>query len=259
MEDGNLRPPCCHVTDCMEKTHFYNLSLAGVPVRLSSFYPHVSFEEACTKEAPAAFAALSPGAIEAARSKYPAELTDPDIEYTELAAAVGTALLPQNRCVFHGAAFLWQEKAWIFTAPSGTGKTTQYALWKSIYGPELTIINGDKPILAFGEDGSVTVHNSPWRGKEHMGQPISAPLGGIIYLQQADENRIQRLSARDSILPVLSQILCDKEDPQTTLLACDATEKIIQAAPVWYLANRGDKESAALAHDTLLCSAASLE
>ncbi len=236
----------------MKNRYFYNISLVGVPIRIACLYPHEAFEAGQTDEAPAASAALEDGRIEKARSLYYPDLTDPDIEYTELANAVGDALLPFRRCMFHGTAFLWRGKAWIFAAPSGTGKTTQYALWKTVFGSEIRIINGDKPILEFCEGKSIMVHTSPWRGKEQMSQAISAPLGGIIYLKQAAENRMERLSVKESVLPILSQIMCTHKETETTLQACDAAEKILKAVPVWGLSNKGDADSAILAHTVIL-------
>ena len=79
--------------------------------------------------------------------------------------------------------------------PSGAGKTTHYLRWKLRYGEELRLLNGDKPLLEIPPEGAITVHPSPWYGKEGMQQYFSGPLGGIILLEKAVENRTRTASA----------------------------------------------------------------
>ena len=64
--------------------------------------------------------------------------------YTEFYALLGItsrALLKHGKCLFHGVAFLWRGKAWIITAPSGTGKTTQLRMWKKMLENEIEVWN----------------------------------------------------------------------------------------------------------------------
>ena len=95
-----------------------------MPVELSFSYAHRLdiYDEFLTSELPAAFAAVSEDEIASARKFYDDGATDAYIEECEISGAAGTALLPFGRAVFHGAAFVWRQKAWIFAAPSGTGK-----------------------------------------------------------------------------------------------------------------------------------------
>ena len=76
-------------------------------------------------------------------------------EYVLSCSYACDSLMKKNRIIFHGATFLWHKKAWLFSAPSGTGKTTQLLNWKRIFGDEIVILNGDKPILELCEDGSI--------------------------------------------------------------------------------------------------------
>ena len=128
-------------------------------------------------------------------------------EYFLLHLPVSTSLLSFRRGLFHGTAFFWHEKAWIFTAPSGIGKTTQFRLWRKLYKDEVKIINGDKPILEYRKDHTIIVHPSPWMGKERWGSMLKAPLGGIIYLEQGKENKIERMEPQDAVLPIYKQFL----------------------------------------------------
>ena len=175
----------------------------------------------------------------------------PADEYFLLHLVVSNALLPFNRCVFHGTAFLWHDKAWLFSAPSGTGKTTQFRQWRRLYRDEVKIINGDKPILQFCDDGTIMVHPSPWKGKERMASMLKAPLGGIIYLQQGKENTIERMDSLDAAEPIYRQFLFLPETEEAVRRVCRMEDKLLRNIPVWELVNKGDAQSAELTHHTL--------
>lgn len=160
-------------------------------------------------------------------------------------------LLKYNRCIFHGAAFLWKGKAFIFTAPSGTGKSTQLFHWLELYGDEIQVMNGDKPVLC-AEENQITVYPSPWKGKEGLGNDdLKAPLGGIIILEQGQEEKIRRLKPNQSVPKLLPRILFTVETKEQVISAGKITEAIITTVPVWKLINTGNKESSQLTYETI--------
>lgn len=233
------------------------LELAGVPVELDCLHNACYHALKPYERAPLAEDALlsharvsvSPQRCAAAAAIYPPESTEAYVEYMELCPALSSALLPFGRVIFHAVAFLWRGRAWLLTAPSGTGKSTQYCQWKLLYGDQLQIINGDKPIL-YTREGEVYVTSSPWTGKEMMSQQLTAPLGGIICLEQAEENRIRRLSTREAVGPLYAQFLFDCAGPEEVHAVCRLEEAMLRR-PVWLLENRGDADSARLCHQTL--------
>lgn len=233
----------------MKKT----IKLAGVPVGIELRYPDAlsTLAPYLCNEPPAVSVSVPAQELAAARDIYEPGSTEPYIEYMELCQDISDALLPFGRVVFHGAAFMWRGRAWIFAALSGTGKTTQYLRWKELYGDEVQIINGDKPVLSVG-DGSVTVHPSPWNGKEGMGQQLSAPLGGIILLRQSSENRIRRVSPREAVGPVFVQLIISRVTADNVRAACRLEDIMLRQTPVWRLENRGDAASAMLCRSALM-------
>lgn len=228
------------------------VDLGGVPVEISLEHADYlsSYEDFLTENPPLATAAVPAEKIAAARKFYDDGASDAYIEETEISAAAGTALLPFGRAVFHCTAFVWRQKAWLFAAPSGTGKTTQYRLWKLLFGDEIQMLCGDKPVIEI-EHGGTTVFPSPWRGKENMGNRITAPLGGIIILEQEKENSIRRLSPREAAGRIYLQFMFSRKTKEQLLAVCSLEHRLLSTVPVWLLKNRGDEASAMLCRETI--------
>ena len=173
-------------------------------------------------------------------------------EYILSCSYICDSLMSCNRMVFHGAVFKWHEKAYIFTAPSGTGKTTQLRLWVTLFPDEMTILNGDKPILEM-KNNEVIVHPSPWKGKENLGRDdIIAPLGGIIFLRQDKANLIQELTKSEAAGLLFGRSYTTFSTEKEVLMNAELLSKILESVPVWLLKNNGDSESAIITHKTLM-------
>ena len=189
---------------------------------------------------PLARVGVSAAEVERLLPLYEEGSTAPYVEHMELCTRACDALLPFERAIFHGVAFIWRGQAWLLTALSGTGKTTHYIQWKRQYGSEISIINGDKPVLDFSEEG-----------KENMGSMRSAPLGGIIMLKQGQENAMRRVEPKEVVAELFMQFLFTRSTPLDVRRVCALEERLLQSVPVWQLVNRGDEASARLCRDTL--------
>ena len=224
------------------------IELAGIPlaIELATADHLAAYAPFKTKAAPLLRVGVSAREADALRRRCGQDGPASYWAHLLLSLKISDALLPYGRTVFHGVAFLWCGQAFLFTGESGVGKTTQYLLWKLLYGADVQMINGDKPILAF--DGPrIWVHPSPWTGKEGMGQPIDAPLGGIVLLRQGPGNLIRRLTAEESTQALRAQLLVSRDGPAVRRMA----ERLAREVPVWLLTNRGDEASARICHDAL--------
>ena len=222
-----------------------SVKLAGLPMEIGlqySKYLYI-FAPFASEEPPMAFAAISPDELVRAAAWYP-EGGAAYAEMMELCPRVSDALLPFDRLVFHALAFEWRGRVWLLTGPSGVGKTTHYLRWKLRYGEELRLLNGDKPLLEIPPEGAITVHPSPWYGKEGMQQYFSGPLGGIILLEKAAENRMRRMTPREAAGCLFTQLLITRR-------ACALEQALLERTPLWLLQNRGDSAAAELCRDTL--------
>lgn len=180
----------------------------------------------------------------------------PDAFYVEyiLSCSYACDFLMQHNCfVLHGASYLWHNRAYIFSAPSGTGKTTQLRLWKELSGEEVTVLNGDKPILEVCDTGKILVHPSPWKGKEGLGRDdITAPLGGIILLAQDKDNTIAKVSKSEAVKRLFGRIYSTFNTEKEVQQAIDLLNMVLESTNVWLLRNKGDMESAQLTRQILL-------
>ena len=178
-----------------------------------------------------------------------------DPAYAEFANSCSYAcdrLMTADRVVFHGAALFREGKVWLFTGPSGIGKTTQARLWQSLFGDSVLLLNGDKPILEICADNEVLVHPSPWKGKEGYGRDdVTAPLGGIIILQQAPENQISRIDPGEAAKKLFCRIYSTFNTKKEVLATARILEAILSRTPVWLLQNRGDEDSARMTWEAL--------
>lgn len=113
-------------------------------------------------------------------------------------------LLKEGIVLFHSSALAIHGKAILFTAASGTGKSTHARLWRDYFGSEVTMINDDKPLLKVSED-KVTVYGTPYGGKEGLHTNTEALVAAIVILYQAEENAIQRISFGEAYPALLNQ------------------------------------------------------
>lgn len=230
-----------------------NILTANIPLTLHLQYPDYLFlfEPYRTEKTPVTEAALSPGHIEKARRLYHPDAPPAYIEATEIASFAGAALLPFHRAIFHSVAFTWQDRGYLLTAPSGTGKTTQYALWKTLYGSEVQMINGDKPALSF-EGERITIHPTPWAGKENMSQMRTAPLAGIVLLEQAQTDEIRLLQPTEAIARIFCQFMIPAEQTEEAVAVAAMTDRLLRETPVWLFRNRGLRDGTKICRDALL-------
>ena len=179
------------------------------------------------------------------RNSFSPGVSDSFVEFRILVEPTGKKLCEYGVFIMHAVAFLWNGCAWLLTAPSGTGKTTQYLNWKKLFPEEVSMICGDMPILKAESDGKIMVYPSPWNGKERMGfeNHNSYPLGGIIYLMQADHNRFEKADFRELILPLWIQFV-GIPDTETQIRSKEHFANILFSRyPVWKYENMGDEAS----------------
>lgn len=154
------------------------------------------------------------------------------LETLALLRKLAEILPSHNRILMHGASISYNEHAYLFTAPSGTGKSTHIRLWKKYLGDDVKIVNGDKPFVSL-EDEPV-IYGSPWAGKENWHRNCKMPLKGICFVQRGTTNSIRRIEASDCLSLLFKQVYL----PTDTLaagLTLELVDMLIKKVPLYVL------------------------
>lgn len=137
-----------------------------------------------------------------------------------------------DRFVFHGAAIEYDGMSYLFTAPSGTGKTTHINLWKQYLGEKVDVINGDKPIINVGKTS--TVYGTPWAGKEGYQRNASAPIKAICIITQSKTNSIVKLEKSEAVKHLMQQVYLP-QDALALSKTLSLLSVLIENVPVYIL------------------------
>ena len=130
----------------------------------------------------------------------------------------------------HCSCLKYHDKAIIFTAPSGTGKSTHAALWKAHFGDEVEMINDDKPLVR-EENGKFVIYGTPWRGKHGVGTNTSAPIGAVFFLAQAPDNAVESLDSFTALSLLMQQTVIPRGKDDTSALL-DMLGRLIEKTPM---------------------------
>ncbi len=155
-------------------------------------------------------------------------------EITAVLRAICNVILKYHNGFFlHCSCLMYENEAYIFTAKSGTGKSTHSRLWREVFSDKVTMINDDKPIIRLIDD-TFYIYGTPWNGKHSISNNIKAPIKAIFYLHQANHNKATLCDPVSAISKLLSQtILPDDKEVMNHLL--DMLEKLILKTPVFDL------------------------
>ena len=105
--------------------------------------------------------------------------------------------------LMHGAVIAVGNCAYMFSAPSGTGKTTHIRLWLRNANCAY-VVNGDKPLIKVEEDMLIAC-GTPWSGDERMNTNTMKPLKSIIFMERSENNRIEKLSFQQAYPYLIQQ------------------------------------------------------
>ena len=145
-----------------------------------------------------------------------------------------TILLRHGRGVLHASYIrLPNGKSILFSAPSGTGKSTQAELWRRHRNAQ--IINGDKAIVYLTSEG-VSVSSLPLCGSSGICRNVSGPLQSIVILSQSGENQICRLGGKDAVKALLSQLYVRRGEAEAVAGALALASEVAGRVPVFHLA-----------------------
>lgn len=146
---------------------------------------------------------------------------------------------------FHASQIGVGDKGILFTAPSGTGKTTQAKLWRRYRGAEL--LCNDRTLT----DGHLT-YGYPTDGSEPVITGERRSLGAIVVLEQAPENTVRRLRPREILLQLMPQLVLDTWDPDAAMAGMELLLSLASKTPVYLLRCTPDEHAVQCLEQQLL-------
>lgn len=152
-------------------------------------------------------------------------------DYCRVSAVLARKLFRHGAAMLHAAAVVVNGYAYLFSATSGTGKSTHAALWLKRL-PNAYLLNDDKPVLRVA-DGIVYAYGAPWAGKHNLQTNERVPLGGICFLFQGKTDRITQLSAADAALHLYAHTARRGANAAETDALLTLLDTIVRTTPIF--------------------------
>ena len=141
-------------------------------------------------------------------------------EFLALSQTLSDALLRDfDGFLFHSSAISYEGKGILFSALSGTGKSTHARFWKKMFGDKVEYVNDDKPFIR-EVDGTFYVYGNPWNGKERLSNNIKVPLKVICFIERGEKTSVSDISVSNAVASFYNQSFrAVEEDMQDKFLS----------------------------------------
>ena len=183
-------------------------------------------------------------------------LSDEDCEYLCTGSSFYRQLILYGGMMLHASAVVVDGKAYLFSADSGTGKSTHTGLWLKLFGDRAYLLNDDKPALR-QRDGIWYAYGTPWSGKHDISRNTRAVLGGICFLSRGEKNRISPLSGTKAIFNLLDQTVRPPNAEYRGKIL-EHLDGLVTHVPIWQMECNMDPAAAVMSYEAmggeLICS-----
>ena len=174
---------------------------------------------------------------------------DPFLERSTIQRRVANYLVGRNTLMLHGSTVAVDGRAYLFTAPCGTGKSTHTRLWRELFGDRAIMVNDDKPFLQITSEG-VLAYGSPWSGKHGLASNVCVPLQGICLLRRGTENKIRPIGPADAV-QILRHQLHTSADDHLLETSFTLLEQLMEKSPLWEMSCNKDLEAAKVTYSAM--------
>lgn len=177
-------------------------------------------------------------------------LTFDECEYIWTGREFYYKLLDFDGFMLHSSAVAMENSAYLFSAKSGTGKSTHTALWQKYFGEDRTvIINDDKPAIRF--DGKqFNVYGTPWSGKTDKSSNIKVPLKSIVFIERSVKNWIHPMDSKEAIRMILDQTIRPKKIDKLDKLF-GLIEELLKSIQVYKMGCNISEDAVTLAYEKI--------
>lgn len=154
------------------------------------------------------------------------------IEYIWMGSEFYNALVHFNGMLLHSSCVVYNNEAYLFSAPCGTGKSTHTQLWLKRF-PGAYILNDDKPAIKLTENG-VYAYGTPFSGKTNLNVNAGVPIKGICILNRGEKNSISKADPDEALFCILNQtVRPPQEDTMDMMLS--TLDRVLKEVPVYKL------------------------
>lgn len=164
------------------------------------------------------------------------------------AVAMEHLVLESNGVILHASYINHNGRAILFTAPSGTGKSTQAALWEKFRNAE--IINGDRVAIRL-INGKAYASGIPFAGSSNYCKNITLPIEAIVYLGQAQKTTIEKLLLPKAFRKVWEECTVNIWNKNDVESATGIVIDILKQIPVYYMPCTADKDAVSILEEEL--------
>lgn len=185
---------------------------------------------------------------EAVLKAYP-HMDDDSAEYSGTSGNFYRQLLGFQGFQFHSSAVVLDGRAYLFSADSGTGKSTHTQLWLQEFGDRAYILNDDKPALRY-VDGAWYAYGTPWSGKHDISVNTRVPVAGIAMLHRGENNTIIPFSGPEAIAQILKQ--CNRPRAmEYRIKLLELLDLLLREVPVWKLCCNMQPQAAHVSYEAM--------
>lgn len=164
------------------------------------------------------------------------------------ALALEKVLIAHESIILHASYVNYKGKAILFTAPSGTGKSTQAALWEKYKDAE--VVNGDRVIIRKGKEG-YEAWGIPVCGSSDICLNRTLPIAAIVYLQQGLNNHMQIMGFAERVKRLISETTISFFDHDFVERALEILQSIGAQIPCYYYSCTKDENAVVKLCNTL--------
>ncbi len=151
-----------------------------------------------------------------------------------------------NGFLLHGVVFEVHKCGVAFLARSGEGKSTHAMLWQELLKNEMTVINGDKPLVRI-IDGKIFAYGTAWAGKEKLHTNTKTELRKICFIERSEENECLPMEKEGVFKRLIKQIYIPK-DKSLLLLTLEYISYLIEKCDFYLIKCNTDISSAKTAY-----------
>ena len=174
------------------------------------------------------------------------EYSDGYLEELAVYRRIAERMPSMDTILFHGSVIAVDGEAYIFTAKSGTGKSTHTRLWRQHFGDRAVMVNDDKPLIRITGDGAIA-YGTPYNGKHRLGAPISAPVKAICILERDRTNHIEPISKSDAFMQLIQQTY-RPQDGYTMAKTLQLLDRLASSVKLYRLGCNMDPEAAIVSY-----------